>query len=66
MNKEEIRAELIKMKDRWLKSDVLLEEKDEEYNKLLEQLGLAEQLLRKAQRLVLYDQIQDYFDSQKN
>ena len=66
MNKEEIRAELVKMKDRWLKSDVLLEEKDEEYNKLLEQLGLAEQLLRKAQRLVLYDQIQDYFDSQKN
>tara|TARA_R100000995_G_scaffold80667_1_gene52667 strand:- start:23 stop:223 length:201 start_codon:yes stop_codon:yes gene_type:complete len=66
MNKEEIRAELVKMKDRWLRSDELLEEKDNEYNDLLEQLGLAEQLLRKAQRLVLYDQIQDYFDSQKN
>ena len=39
MNKEEIRAELVKMKDRWLRSDELLEEKDEEYNKLLEQLG---------------------------
>jgi len=63
---DEIRAELHKMKDRWLRSDELLNEKDREYNDLLEQLGLAEQLLRKAQRHVLYDQIQDYFDSVKN
>ena len=63
---DEIRAELHKMKDRWLRSDELLDEKDREYNDLLEQLGLAEQLLRKAQRHVLYDQIQDYFDSVKN
>ena len=54
------------MKDRWLRSEELLEEKDREYNDLLEQLGLAEQLLRKAQRHVLYDKIQDYFDSVKN
>jgi len=62
---DEIRAELHKMKDRWLRSDELLDEKDREYSDLLEQLGLAEQLLRKAQRHVLYDQIQDYFDSVK-
>ena len=62
---DEIRAELHKMKDRWLRSDELLNEKDREYSDLLEQLGLAEQLLRKAQRHVLYDQIQDYFDSVK-
>jgi len=63
---DEITTELHKMKDRWLRSDELLNEKDREYNDLLEQLGLAEQLLRKAQRHVLYDQIQDYFDSVKN
>ena len=63
---DEIRAELHKMKDRWLRSDELLNEKDREYSDLLEQLGLAEQLQRKAQRHVLYDQIQDYFDSVKN
>ena len=63
---DEIRAELHKMKDRWLRSDELLNEKDREYSDLLEQLGLAEQLLRKAQRHVLYDQIKDYFDSVKN
>ncbi len=66
MKVEEIRAELHKMKDRWVRSEELLEEKDREYNDLLEQLGLAEQLLRKAQRHVLYDKIQDYFDSVKN
>ena len=65
-NIDEITAELHKMKDRWLRSDELLNEKDREYSDLLEQLGLAEQLLRKAQRHVLYDQIQDYFDSVKN
>jgi len=63
---DEIRAELHKMTDRWLGSSELLKEKDNEFNDLLEQLTLAEQLLRKAQRHVLYDQIQDYFDSQKN
>jgi len=63
---DEITTELHKMKDRWLRSDELLNEKDREYSDLLEQLGLAEQLLRKAQRHVLYDQIQDYFDSVKN
>ena len=66
MKVEEIRAGLHKMKDRWLRSDELLDEKDREYSDLLEQLGLAEQLLRKAQRHVLYDKIQDYFDSVKN
>ena len=63
---DEIRAELHKMTDRWLGASGLLKEKDNEFNDLLEQLALAEQLLRKAQRHVLYDQIQDYFDSQKN
>ena len=63
---DEITTELHKMKDRWLRSEELLDEKDREYSDLLEQLGLAEQLLRKAQRHVLYDQIQDYFDSVKN
>ena len=63
---DEITTELHKMKDRWLRSDELLNEKDREYSDLLEQLALAEQLLRKAQRHVLYDQIQDYFDSVKN
>ena len=63
---DEIKEQLHKMTDRWLRSEELLEEKDREYNDLLEQLGLAEQLLRKAQRHVLYDKIQDYFDSVKN
>ena len=31
MKVEEIRAELHKMKDRWLRSEELLEEKDREY-----------------------------------
>ena len=59
MKVEEIRAELHKMKDRWLRSEELLEEKDREYNDLFEQLGLAEQLRRKAHRHGLYDKIQD-------
>lgn len=63
---EKVRTELHKMTDRWLGASGLLKEKDNEFNDLLEQLALAEQLLRKAQRHVLYDQIQDYFDSQKN
>ena len=63
---DDIKEQLHNMRDRWLRSDELLDEKDREYSDLLEQLGLAEQLLRKAQRHVLYDQIQDYFDSVKN
>ena len=62
---DDIRSEMHKKTEQGLRLVELLSEKKDQIVNLTNALNKAEQLLRKAQRSIMYDEIQDYFKDPK-
>ena len=62
---DDIRCEMHEKTEQGLRLVELLSEKKNQIVNLTNALNKAEQLLRKAQRSIMYDEIQDYFKDPK-
>tara|TARA_Y100001951_G_C11284611_1_gene267749 strand:- start:110 stop:361 length:252 start_codon:yes stop_codon:yes gene_type:complete len=62
---DDIRQEMHEKTEQGLRIFEMLTKKKDEATNLSNALGEAEQLLRKAQRSIMYDEIQEYFEKSK-